>query len=97
MHCTDSFWCGFCKDLRSVTPGDNVAHKRFDHVDDHFMGRCGIKKQRVGEWLYVEQLADEDNYPTTNKTPTASPDHEVGRKRKRNLPNEWRPSKQTHR
>ncbi|KAF4125727.1 ZnF C2H2 [Geosmithia morbida] len=57
-HCTSSFWCGFCRSLISVVVGDRSSSppvpspidQRFNHIDDHFMGRGGLPVKNIKEW-----------------------------------------------
>jgi uncharacterized C2H2 Zn-finger protein len=98
-HCTDSFWCGFCKKFVPVERGANVAaHERFNHIDNHFMGRHGFPVQRVTEWTSMEELADgRDDLEAKQTHPTDSADSESGKKRKRNAQTDSRPAKLAHR
>jgi hypothetical protein len=50
----DKFWCGFCKKLLEMEPqGLDLQTTRFNHIDDHFMGRHDFKKQSIAEWTHV--------------------------------------------
>ncbi|KAA8569156.1 hypothetical protein EYC84_000825 [Monilinia fructicola] len=54
-NCQARFWCGFCKKLIDLEKkGLDAWAERFDHIDDHFMGRRGIKKQGIQEWIPVD-------------------------------------------
>ncbi|QSZ36502.1 hypothetical protein DSL72_006382 [Monilinia vaccinii-corymbosi] len=54
-NCQARFWCGFCKRLVDLKKtGFDAWAERFDHIDDHFMGRRGIQKQGIQEWFPVD-------------------------------------------
>ncbi|CAG8977457.1 hypothetical protein HYALB_00007790 [Hymenoscyphus albidus] len=51
----DRFWCGFCVrliDLRKK--GLDAWTERFDHIDDHFMGRDKFEKLGIRDWVPVD-------------------------------------------
>ncbi|KUJ16939.1 uncharacterized protein LY89DRAFT_733938 [Mollisia scopiformis] len=49
------FWCGFCIRLIDLTKrGLESWNERFDHIDDHFMGRQGLPKQDIMEWIDID-------------------------------------------
>jgi hypothetical protein len=49
------FWCGFCVKLIDVkNKGNDVWAERFDHIDDHFMGRHGLVNQSIEEWIPID-------------------------------------------
>jgi hypothetical protein len=53
-NCQLRFWCGFCGkviDLRKQ--GLDAWTERFDHIDDHFMGR-NMPKQSIAEWIPID-------------------------------------------
>jgi hypothetical protein len=84
-HCTDTFWCGFCNELITARPTENgnVANQRFDHIDDHFMGRQGRKKLRIDEWQYMEEQSDETDRSSIKKTHLSDTEGDFERKSKR--------------
>lgn len=88
-HCTNSFWCGFCNKLQTTTPSDsvNVSNQRFDHIDDHFMGRHGWKKLRIEEWQHMEEQTDDNDRSISKKTHLSEADGDGGRKNKRQRAN----------
>lgn len=93
-HCRVSFWCGFCEKLfEKNNEGADISGIRFDHIDDHFMGRHGKPKQRIKEWSYMEKMASqcENFFPS----PTSTPTEDISRKRKRNTHLDCWPSKQS--
>lgn len=45
------FWCGFCAKLIDFKEGRVAWDERFDHIDDHFMGRRGLPKQGIQDWV----------------------------------------------
>lgn len=36
-----------------------TKHERFDHIDDHFMGRSHSKSYRIDEWQHMEEMSTE--------------------------------------
>lgn len=57
----DRFWCGFCVKLVDLEKKDiDTRTERFDHIDDHFMGRHGLAQQDIEEWIPVEGKDDEE-------------------------------------
>ncbi|CZR60616.1 uncharacterized protein PAC_10512 [Phialocephala subalpina] len=53
-NCQARFWCGFCgKSVDLKKKGLEAWTERFDHIDDHFMGR-GMPKQSIREWIPVD-------------------------------------------
>jgi hypothetical protein len=54
-NCQARFWCGFCKGLIELKKrGLEAWAERFDHIDDHFMGRKGFTAQRILDWIPVD-------------------------------------------
>jgi hypothetical protein len=54
-NCQARFWCGFCTKLIDLTKkGVEAWTERFDHIDDHFMGRRGLTKQGIQDWIPVD-------------------------------------------
>lgn len=54
-NCQSRFWCGFCgKSVDLKRKGLEAWTERFDHIDDHFMGRGGVPKQSITEWIPVD-------------------------------------------
>lgn len=54
-NCQARFWCGFCTKLIDLTKkGVEAWTERFDHIDDHFMGRHGLAKQGIQDWIPVD-------------------------------------------
>ena len=54
-NCQARFWCGFCTKLIDLTKkGVDAWTERFDHIDDHFMGRRGLAKQGIQDWIPVD-------------------------------------------
>ena len=53
-NCQARFWCGFCKRLVDLKKqGLDAWTERFDHIDDHFMGRRELQKQGIQDWIPV--------------------------------------------
>jgi hypothetical protein len=45
------FWCGFCEQIIDLTQkGVDGWTERFNHIDDHFMGKNGRNKQPIAQW-----------------------------------------------
>jgi len=54
-NCSERFWCGFCAKLIELKKkGLDAWTERFDHIDDHFMGRGNNIKQGIQEWIPVD-------------------------------------------
>ncbi|KAH8596292.1 hypothetical protein B0O99DRAFT_651526 [Bisporella sp. PMI_857] len=54
-NCQARFWCGFCTNLVDLTKkGIDAWTERFDHIDDHFMGRGALEKQSIRDWVPVD-------------------------------------------
>lgn len=54
-NCQARFWCGFCIKLIDLTKkGVEAWTERFDHIDNHFMGRHGLTKQGIQDWIPVD-------------------------------------------
>lgn len=54
-NCQARFWCGFCTKLIDLTKkGIEAWTERFDHIDDHFMGRKGLTKQSIQDWVPID-------------------------------------------
>jgi hypothetical protein len=84
-HCTKTFWCGFCNTLQTIATADgsSVSNQRFDHIDNHFMGRNGLMKVKIDEWKHMEDQADEIDHSTSKKNHLPEVEGDVGRKSKR--------------
>lgn len=51
----ERFWCGFCNKLVELRKkGLEAWTERFDHIDDHFMGRHNFPKQSIQDWIPVD-------------------------------------------
>jgi hypothetical protein len=49
------FWCGFCERIVELhQAGVGAWTERFNHIDDHFMGRHGNTKQSISEWQHPD-------------------------------------------
>lgn len=49
------FWCGFCVRLVDLRKrGLDAWTERFDHIDDHFMGRQNLTKSSISDWIPVD-------------------------------------------
>lgn len=64
------FWCGFCREIRELThKGVDGWTERFNHIDNHFMGKGGLMKQSITEW----KTADSDVEGVLQKNVSAQP------------------------
>jgi hypothetical protein len=51
-NCQARFWCGFCAKLVEVKKkGLEARTERFDHIDDHLMGRHNWPEQGIQDWI----------------------------------------------
>jgi methylmalonyl-CoA mutase N-terminal domain/subunit len=84
-NCTKTFWCGICNTLQTIATADgsSVSNQRFDHIDNHFMGRNGLMKVKIDEWKHMEDQADEIDHSTSKKNHLPEVEGDVGRKSKR--------------
>lgn len=54
-NCQSRFWCGFCTKLIDLkSRGVEAWTERFDHIDDHFMGRGVLPKQSIIDWVPLD-------------------------------------------
>ena len=54
-NCQSRFWCGFCNKLVDLKKrGADAWTERFDHIDDHFMGRHKLPKQSIQDWVPMD-------------------------------------------
>jgi hypothetical protein len=71
------FWCGFCERIVELHQADvDTWTERFNHIDDHFMGRHGTTKQSISEWLDPDR---DDNSKTSAFG--REPDHSQSRRK----------------
>lgn len=47
------FWCGFCEKVIQASTSPALGNDRYDHIEDHFVGRNGMKTQDISEWKWV--------------------------------------------
>jgi hypothetical protein len=53
------FWCGFCLEIIDLTEmGVDAWTERFNHIDEHFMGKGGRAKQSIMEWKAADSEAE---------------------------------------
>jgi hypothetical protein len=65
-NCHQRFWCGFCdRTIELKKSGLAAWTERFDHIDDHFMGRRGLRKQSILDWT---PLGGDDKSKTNHET-----------------------------
>jgi hypothetical protein len=61
-NCQVRFWCGFCVRLVELKKkGLEAWTERFDHIDGHFMGRHGLAKQSIGQWVAMDADTSKDD------------------------------------
>ena len=54
-NCLPRFWCGFCcKQIDLKKKGAEALTERFNHIDDHFMGRYKLPKQSIQDWVPMD-------------------------------------------
>jgi hypothetical protein len=78
-NCQARFWCGFCSQIIGLErKGLDAWTERFDHIDDHFMGNRGLKKQCILDWIPVdsrelkgESFRDDDHLDHLSSTRSA--------------------------
>lgn len=71
-NCESRFWCGFCTKLVELKMKNQKAWtERFDHIDDHFMGRNNLPKQSIQDWIPIDgsdnPRADSGNHLDTSR------------------------------
>lgn len=73
-NCQARFWCGFCKKLVDLKKkGLDAWTERFDHIDDHFMGRRDLRKQGIQDWIPVDGDRPRGDVASPNSLGGASP------------------------
>ncbi|RAL58562.1 hypothetical protein DID88_003338 [Monilinia fructigena] len=73
-NCQARFWCGFCKKLIDLKKkGHDAWAERFDHIDDHFMGRRELQKQGIQEWVPVDSDKPKDDITSPKSLDRSSP------------------------
>jgi hypothetical protein len=66
------FWCGFCREMVDADPthaGVDTWGARFNHIDDHFMGRENNVKASILHWIHQPEL---DMPKSTSEPPSSS-------------------------
>ena len=54
------FWCGFCEKIIHVSQkGDDSWTQRYNHIDDHFMGRNNQPKKSIAHWKASDEGDEE--------------------------------------
>lgn len=54
-NCESRFWCGFCRKTIEFQKDKKLAWSvRFDHIEDHFIGRNGVRQQNIRDWVFIE-------------------------------------------
>lgn len=68
-ECPPSFWCGFCiKNVAITARGPKGWTERFDHIDDHFMGRNLQKSRTISDWKHAGGRDTTDAAELVSKT-----------------------------
>lgn len=76
-NCQARFWCGFCTKLVELKKkGLDAWTERFDHIDDHFMGRHGLPKQSIQDWIPVDSDKPKGDLPSD--IPAGKESHDSG-------------------
>jgi hypothetical protein len=64
-NCQARFWCGFCTKLVELKKkGLEAWTERFDHIDDHFMGRHNWPRQGIQDWIPVDSDKPKGDVPS---------------------------------
>ncbi|KAF7954293.1 hypothetical protein EAE96_005422 [Botrytis aclada] len=73
-NCQARFWCGFCKTLVDLKKkGLEAWTERFDHIDNHFIGRHGLQKQSIQDWIPVDSDKPKGDVASPNPLSGSSP------------------------
>lgn len=49
------FWCGFCEAIvESKQKGLGAWNERFDHIDNHFVGKNNLAPREISDWKNVD-------------------------------------------
>lgn len=76
-NCQARFYCGFCTKLVALKKkGLDAWTERFDHIDDHFMGRHNLPKQGIQDWTPVD--SDKPKGDVTSDSPTGKEGQDSG-------------------
>jgi len=71
----ERFWCGFCNKLVELKKkGLEAWTERFDHIDDHYMGRTGDVR-RIQDWVPMDGNKPKDDFESlspSNDSPVSS-------------------------
>jgi hypothetical protein len=77
-NCQSRFWCGFCNKLIDLRKrGVDAWTERFDHIDDHFMGRHSLLKQSIKDWVPMDSNMSKGEVGGISEG-YASPDEDQG-------------------
>ncbi|KAH8800886.1 hypothetical protein F5884DRAFT_741399 [Xylogone sp. PMI_703] len=77
------FWCGFCRKLLDLKKRGHYAWtERFDHIDDHFIGRNKWKKRNIQEWSDIDVLLPRGEGQCDHHDSESSEPNDDGRSRK---------------
>ncbi|KAH6845085.1 hypothetical protein B0I37DRAFT_355594 [Chaetomium sp. MPI-CAGE-AT-0009] len=79
------FWCGFCQKTIEPTGKGGPAHsERFDHIDDHFNGKGGFRKEGIENWKHIDtDPVDAPDTPPGKSKRAGGSAPRVGKSRKR--------------
>lgn len=78
-NCQSRFWCGFCNKLVELKKkGVDAWTERFDHIDDHFMGRHGLPKQGIHDWVPMDSDKPKGEISSPHSLTSPDEDHQAG-------------------
>ncbi|KAK3953943.1 hypothetical protein QBC32DRAFT_312469 [Pseudoneurospora amorphoporcata] len=82
-NCESRFWCGFCRKTIEFQKDKKLAWSaRFDHIEDHFIGRNNVKQQNIRDWEFIEPTT---STVTVGGTGGASGKNGTGREKEREV------------
>jgi uncharacterized C2H2 Zn-finger protein len=77
-NCQARFWCGFCNKLVDLKKkGVDAWTERFDHIDDHFMGRHGLPKQGIQDWVPMDSDRPKGEVESPHSLGSPDEDHQT--------------------
>lgn len=85
-NCQARFWCGFCKKLVKLSArGTEAWTERFNHIDEHFMGRNG-PAERIQDWVPVDSDKPKGDLQNSSSLPSSPAAERDEGSPKRNVP-----------
>jgi hypothetical protein len=77
-NCQARFWCGFCvKPIDLKKKSVDAWAERFDHIDNHFMGRHGLTQQSIQDWVPADSSERPKGDVPTFHDLSPSPGHDT--------------------